>query len=62
MPLQDQKTTTKPELQTVEMATREDDTVTLTLVVTKLKPQMMDWSVEDVHKEYTVFKPMQKCV
>ena len=34
----------------------EDDTETVTLTATELQPLMMDWSVEDIHKEFTVLK------
>ena len=37
------------------MATREDDATTFTLQP-ELKLSTMDWSVEDVHKEFRVFK------
>ena len=42
------------------MVTREDDTTTVSLVDTELKSPTNDWSAEDMHKEFMVFKTLAK--
>ena len=37
------------------MATVDDDTATVTIAFTELKPPNIAWSVKDVHKEFTMF-------
>ena len=46
--------------QPVEVVTIEDDVATITLKATELKHSRMDWSVEEIHKEFTVFKILAK--
>ena len=43
------------------MATRDGDAATVTLTATELKPPIMEWSVEDVHKDFLHSKPLLKC-
>ena len=38
----------------------DDDTATVTVAVTKLKPLTMYSSVEDVYNEFTMFKTLAK--
>ena len=38
------------------MAAREDNTATVTLTAIEFNPPTMVWSVEDMFKEFTVFK------
>ena len=63
-PLQDHHYKTKKlqqlKLQTTEMTTRDDDATTVTPAAKKLKPPTADRSVEDMHKEFTVPKPLLK--
>ena len=33
---------------------------TVTLVTTKLKPSLINWSEEDVHEEFMIFKTLDK--
>ena len=42
------------------MGARKEDAVTVILIGAELKMPIMDWSVEDVHKEFTVFKTLAK--
>ena len=42
------------------MAVRDDDAATVTLTATELKPSTMEWSVEDIPKEFPVFKSLAK--
>ena len=46
--------------QLMEMSTWKDNTATVTLTATELKPPTIDWSVEVVHKEFSVFKSLAK--
>ena len=42
------------------MVTIEDDAESVSFTTTELRPAMMDWSAEDVHKEFTIFKTLAK--
>ena len=42
------------------MAAREDDTATVILTTTELKPPMIDWSAKDDDKELTAFKTLSE--
>ena len=42
------------------MATRDDDGATVTFAARELKLPTMDWSVEDVHKVFILFKAFAK--
>ena len=37
-------------------ASDDDDAATVTFTAIELKPPTMDWSVKDVHTEFSVFK------
>ena len=40
------------------MAVREDDIASVTLTTTELKIPTMEWSMEDIKKEFTVLKTL----
>ena len=42
------------------MAVRDDDTAVVIMTATEFKHPIMDWSVEDVHRQFTVFKTFVK--
>ena len=49
--------------QPAEMATKDEDKAAVTLKTSELKAHMMDWSVDDMHKEFRVLhlKLLLKC-